>query len=152
VSLNDTSTEHFKTLKHLFHAKRGTVIALSVQWLLYGSDDLRFDHQQKQMIFSIPKMSRIALGSMQPPIQLIPRTHSTRAKQLGHEANLRPSHFNIKNEWSYISTPSMSSWHGQGLLHLLPLPFHTTQSNYWKLAGTEKPKSFSTVLLLISYH
>lgn len=75
---------------------------------------------------------------MQPPNQLIARTHSVRAKQLGHEANhLRLSHFNIKNEWSCNSTPPTSSRHGQGRLHLLPLRFHTTQSNYWKPAGTQ---------------
>jgi len=71
MSLNDTSTEHFKTFKHLFHAKLGTAIALSVKLLCYGLGDLRFDHQQKQKMISIPKMSRVALGSIPPPIQLI---------------------------------------------------------------------------------
>ena len=31
VSLNDTSTKHFKIFKHMFHAKQGTVTALSVK-------------------------------------------------------------------------------------------------------------------------
>jgi hypothetical protein len=51
-------------------------------------------------------MSRMALGSTQPPFQWILGATSLRVKQPGREADhLPPSSAEVKNVWSYTSTP-----------------------------------------------
>jgi len=110
--------------------------------MLKGFDCLRFDHQQKQKMFSIPKMSRVALASMQPPTQFIPRAQSITAKQLGHEAiHLPPSHFNIKNEWSYTSTPSIcchGTDRGDFTFNLYPFTLHTVTTGNRQGLGKQR--------------
>jgi hypothetical protein len=57
--------------------------------------------------FSLPIMSRAALGSTKPPIQWIPGALSLEVKWLGHEVDHSPpSSAEVKkNAWSYTSTP-----------------------------------------------
>jgi hypothetical protein len=46
------------------------------------------------------------LGPTQPPIEGVSGALSLRVKQLGHEADhLPPSSAEVKNVWSYTSTP-----------------------------------------------
>jgi hypothetical protein len=57
-------------------------------------------------IFFFTTVSRMALGSTQPPIQWIPGALSLGVKQLGHEADHSPpSSAKVNNSWSYTSTP-----------------------------------------------
>jgi hypothetical protein len=57
--------------------------------------------------------SRQALGSTQPPIHWVPGVLFPEAKLPGREADhSRPSSAEVKNAWSYTSTPHTSSWSG----------------------------------------
>jgi hypothetical protein len=57
-------------------------------------------------IFLFTTASRMALGSTQPPIQWVPGALSLEVKRPGHEADHSPpSSAEVKNAWSYISTP-----------------------------------------------
>jgi hypothetical protein len=56
--------------------------------------------------FSLPPRPRTALGPNQPPIQWIPGALSLAVKRPGREADHSPpSSAEVKNEWSYTSTP-----------------------------------------------
>jgi len=76
-------------------------------------------------------MSRLALGSTQPPIQWVTEAPSLGVKWLGHEADHSlPSSAKVKNVCSYTSLPNIPSWCGAQLkkkvqeqLYPLPLPF-----------------------------
>jgi hypothetical protein len=57
-----------------------------------------------------------ALGPTQPPVQWVSGTLSLGIRQLGHEADSSPPFSTeVKNVWSYASTPVTSSWHGTQL-------------------------------------
>jgi hypothetical protein len=54
----------------------------------------------------------MALGPSQPPIQRVPGAHTLGVKRPGREADNSPqSSAEVKNEWSYTSTPSIR-FHG----------------------------------------
>jgi hypothetical protein len=56
-----------------------------------------FNSQQGLAIFLFITMSRMALGSTQPPIQWVPGALSLWVKQLGHEADhVLPSSAEVK--------------------------------------------------------
>jgi hypothetical protein len=82
--------------------------------LVYRLDDWGFKSQQELGIFLITTVFRPALGSTQPPIQWVPGAISLGIKQPGHEADHScPSSSEVKNVWSYISTPTIYL-HGMG--------------------------------------
>jgi hypothetical protein len=57
-------------------------------------------------IFLFTTVSRTALGLTQPPIQWVPGALSLGVKRLGLEADHSPpSSVEVKNAWSYTSTP-----------------------------------------------
>jgi hypothetical protein len=67
---------------------------------------LGFDSRRGLGIFLFTTASRTALGPTQPPLQCVPGALSLGVKQLGHEADHSlPSSAEVKNGWSYISTP-----------------------------------------------
>jgi hypothetical protein len=66
----------------------------------------RFDSRQGLGIFLLVPTSTPALGPTQPPFQLVPGALSPAVKRPGHEVDhLPPSSVEIKNAWSYTSTP-----------------------------------------------
>jgi hypothetical protein len=67
---------------------------------------LGFDSRWGLGIFLFITASRTALGPTQPPIQCVPGILSLGVKRPGSEANHSPpSSAEIKNAWSYTSTP-----------------------------------------------
>jgi hypothetical protein len=85
-----------------------TVIAQSVQRWATGwtIGVLGFDSRQGLEIFPFTTAYRTALGSTQPPIQWVPGALSLGVKRPGSEADHSPpSSAEVKNEWSYTSTP-----------------------------------------------
>ena len=64
-------------------------------------------------VFSAPKISTLALQTIQPPIQWVSGALSPVVKQLGCEVDHSPqSRAEVKNEGSCISTPSISLYEG----------------------------------------
>jgi hypothetical protein len=73
----------------------------------YGLDDRGFESRQWLGIFLFTTMSRPALRPTQPPIQWVPRAISLGIKRSGGEIDHSPpSSAEVKNAWSYTSTPS----------------------------------------------
>jgi hypothetical protein len=71
----------------------------------YGPDGPGFESRQGQQIFLFSKTFRPALGPTQPPIKWIPGFFAG-VKHLGYEVDRSPPFSaEVKNEWSYISTP-----------------------------------------------
>jgi hypothetical protein len=67
---------------------------------------LGFDYRQVLGIFLFTTTSRPALGPTQPPIQWVPGALSLGVKRPGCEADHSPpSVAEVKNAWSYTSTP-----------------------------------------------
>jgi hypothetical protein len=65
------------------------------------SSDERFE-----VLTTISTASRLALGPTQPPIQWVPGDFPIGIKRPGREANHSPpSTAEVKNAWSYTSTP-----------------------------------------------
>jgi hypothetical protein len=80
----------------------------------YKVDDQWFKSQQGLGIFLFTTTSRLALGPTQPPIQWVPEALSLGVKQPGHEADHSfPSSAEVKNVWSYTSTPqyAFKAWY-----------------------------------------
>jgi hypothetical protein len=67
---------------------------------------LGFDSRRGLEIFLFTTASRTALGPTQPPIQWVSGALSLGVKRSGHEADHSPpSSAEVKNSWSYTSTP-----------------------------------------------
>jgi hypothetical protein len=67
---------------------------------------LGFDSRRGLGIILFTTASRTALGPTQPPIHWVPGALSPGVKHPGHEADHSPpSSSEVKNAWSYISTP-----------------------------------------------
>jgi len=74
--------------------------------LSYGLDFRGFESRQGLGIFLFTTASRPALGPTQPPIQWVPGALSLGLKLPGREADHSPpSSAEVKNVWSYTSTP-----------------------------------------------
>jgi hypothetical protein len=72
----------------------------------YGLDDRRFESRQRLGIFLFTTAFRPVLGRTQPPIQWEPEPLSMGIRRPGREADhSRPSSAEVKNVWSYTSTP-----------------------------------------------
>jgi hypothetical protein len=82
-------------------------VQLSSIALGYGLDDRGFDSRQGLEIFLfITAVSRLSLGPTHPPIQWVPGALSMGVKRPGREADhSSPSSAEVKNAWSYTSTP-----------------------------------------------
>jgi hypothetical protein len=69
---------------------------------------LGFDSRRGLGIFLLTTVSRMALGPNQPPIQGVPGALSLGVKRPVREADHSPpSSAEVKNAWSYTSTPSV---------------------------------------------
>jgi hypothetical protein len=67
---------------------------------------LGFDSRRGLGVLLFTTASRTALGPTQPPIQWVPGVLSLGVKRQGSEADhSHPSNAEVKNEWSYTSTP-----------------------------------------------
>jgi hypothetical protein len=67
---------------------------------------LGFDSRRGLGIFLFATVSRQALGPTQPAIQWVPGALSLGVKRPGYEPDhTPPSSAEVKNEWSYTSTP-----------------------------------------------
>jgi hypothetical protein len=65
-----------------------------------------FDSRQRLGIFLFTAVPGPAVGPTQPPIQWVTGTLSLGIKRPGREADhLAPSSAEVKNAWSYTSTP-----------------------------------------------
>jgi hypothetical protein len=92
----------------------------------YGLDDRdsRVQFPAGLGIFLFTTVSRTALGPIQPPIQWVPGGLSLGVKRPGREADHSPpSSAEVKNAWSYNSTPQyvFMAWcsvKAQGQLYL----------------------------------
>jgi hypothetical protein len=72
----------------------------------YGLDGRGFEARQGLRIFLFTTASRTGLGPTQPPIQWVPGALSLGVKWPEPEADhLPPSNAEVKNAWSYNSTP-----------------------------------------------
>jgi hypothetical protein len=79
----------------------------------YGLDDRGFESRQELGNLLLTTVSRPALGTNQPPIQWIPGVPNLVVKRQGIEAtHSPPSNAELKNAWSYTSTPhyAFMSW------------------------------------------
>jgi hypothetical protein len=69
---------------------------------------LGFDFRRGLGIFLFTTAFRMGLGPTQPPIQWIPGALSLEVKRPGREADHSlPSSAEVKNAWSYTSTPAI---------------------------------------------
>jgi hypothetical protein len=67
---------------------------------------LGFECQRGLGIYLFTTTSRTALGPTQPPVQWVPGALSRGVKRPGREADHSPpSSAEVKNAWSYTSTP-----------------------------------------------
>jgi hypothetical protein len=74
---------------------------------------LGFDSRQGLGIFLFATASRPALGATQPPTKWVPGVLSTGVKRPGREAShSAQSSAEVKNTWSYTSTPHTPSRRG----------------------------------------
>jgi len=72
-----------------------------------------FEAWQRMKIYLFTTVSGPVLWSTQTPIQWVPGALSLGVKWHGREADHSPpSSFEVKNVWSYTSTPHTSSWRG----------------------------------------
>jgi hypothetical protein len=107
-----TSSSEFNNVSFIFIPSNPSRawVAQSLKRLATGWGS-GFDYRQGMRIFLFSTASRPALGPTQPPIQCVPEAVSPVIKRLGREADHSPpSSAEVKNAWSYISTPNTSSW------------------------------------------
>jgi hypothetical protein len=85
-----------------------------------GLDDRGFESRQWRGIFLFTTVSRPALGPTQPPIQWVPGAPSLGVTWQGREPDHSPpSSAQVKNAWSYISTPPirLMTWYSVKCSH-----------------------------------
>jgi len=71
-------------------------------------DERRFESRQGVQIYLFTTVSRRALVPTEPRIQSVPGAFSMGAKRPGRETDHSPTSVaEIKNAWSYTSTPPM---------------------------------------------
>jgi hypothetical protein len=127
---------------------RGAGIA---QWYSAGIRAGRSGVRVPDVVGNFSLQHRVQAGSgAHPALYRMCISDSLEVKRTGREADHSPpSSAEVKNAWSYTSTPNTSSWSGdqlkkaQGQLHLyfLPLPcaFRSTNALYYVLQYTTVP-------------
>jgi len=96
-------------------ARYRAAVAQSAERLGYRVDDRgsKFPAGETMELFLCATTSRPALGPTQPPTQWVTGTLTPGSKRPWHEVDHSPpSSAEVKNAWSYISSPNMSSWRG----------------------------------------
>jgi hypothetical protein len=102
----DTSESFYILQRFPFQITKRNSRQLSGMASGYGLDDGAFDFRQGPGIFLFTIASIPALGPIQPPIQWVPGAPSLGVKLLQREAHRSPpSSAEVKNAWSYTSTP-----------------------------------------------
>jgi hypothetical protein len=103
----------------------------------YVLDDLGFESRQGLRILLFTTVSILALGPKQPPIEWVTGTGALTlgVKRPRREADHSPSGAEVKNEWSYTSTPPIRL-HGvvlkaQGRLYVYVL--HIYNAHLWAM-------------------
>jgi hypothetical protein len=82
---------------------RGSAVGIATG---YGLDDSRSSSPGKVKNFHFSISSKLALGHIQPPIQLVPGTLFPDVKSQGREADHSPrTNAKVKKTWIYTSTP-----------------------------------------------
>jgi hypothetical protein len=127
------------------------VITQSVEELSYGLDDRGFDSLQGLGIFLFTAVSRTALGSTQPPIQWVLGTLSLGVKRLGREVDHSlPSSAEVKNVWSYTSTPQYVFMAWCLVKHRDNLTFTSSNELFYGFFLLSCSRSLFTIILLQS--
>jgi hypothetical protein len=86
------------------------MFSLLILYIITGLEHRWFESRQGPGIFLFIIASRTALGSTQPPIQWVPGGLSLGVKQPQYEADHSPpSSAEVKNAWSYTSTPQYAT-------------------------------------------
>jgi hypothetical protein len=89
-------------MRTLVYVEQSAVLLLNYNEL----DDRGFESRQWLGIFLLTTASRQALEPTKPPLQWVPRALSFGAKRPGRKADHSPpSSAEVKNAWSYTSTP-----------------------------------------------
>jgi hypothetical protein len=106
----------------VFFSLRGGILAPRPGSPLVGCPPLLIQYNRSQQVIIIiiiiiiilfTTLSRTALGPTQPPIQWVPGALSLGVKRPGREADHSPPFSaEVKNEWSYTSTPQyvLTAW------------------------------------------
>jgi hypothetical protein len=92
----------------IIHQSRSSSVGISVGYGLddRGSSVLGFDSRRGMGIFLFTTGSRTVVGTTQPPIQWVPGALFLEVKRPRREADHSPpSSAEVKNAWSYTSTP-----------------------------------------------
>jgi hypothetical protein len=90
-------------------------------------------------IFLFTTESRTALGPIQPPIQRVLGALFLGVKRPEREADHSPpSSAEVKNEWSYISTPPIRSVEAQGQLYLFTFIIHSANILFLSMTWSQR--------------
>jgi hypothetical protein len=129
VCQNNARWQDFVNMVMKLHVQKRRIILsnLFVEWRPWTMDFVKccgldgrvlgFDSRRRLVIFLFTTASRPALGPTQPPIQWVAGALSLGLKRPGREADHSPpSSAEVKNAWSYTSTPpNTPSWRGAQL-------------------------------------
>jgi hypothetical protein len=103
----------FLKLQHFLY--RAVIAQLVYRWATgWTIGVLGFDSRRGLGFFLFSTASRTALGPTQPPIQWVPGALSLGVKRPGRKADHSPPSAEVKNAWSYTSTPPIRL-HGEAL-------------------------------------
>jgi hypothetical protein len=98
----------FMCNKEFVSALNDSSVGIAIGYGLHdrGSMVLGFDFRPGLGIFLFTTVSKTDLGPTQPLIQRVPRALSPEVQRPGREADHSlPSRAEVKNDWSYTSTP-----------------------------------------------
>jgi hypothetical protein len=98
----------------------------------YGLDDRGFESRHVVRISLFTTASRTSLGPTQPPIQWVPGALSLGVKRQEREADHSPpSSAEVKNAWSYTSTPPYVFMTWCLIKHTFTLSLSLSQGCIW---------------------
>jgi hypothetical protein len=115
-------------------------VAQSVQWWAMGwTTGFRFPAGIEIFLFALG--SRQVLGPIQPPIKWVPVARSRGVtRQVSKADHLHPSIGEVKNAWSYTSTPRCITFYkakGQFYLFFTFLPFSVVSDSRFRTVITK---------------
>jgi hypothetical protein len=106
LAFPDISAASRLTFHHAV-SEYGSPPAAGVTTLRDWTTGVQFPAREMMVFFLVIAMSRPALGPTDPPIQWVPGLFTTAIKRTGREADRSPpSSGEVKNGWSYTSTPT----------------------------------------------